>query len=86
MKCERQKPLPLVYRGISIDCAYRVDFVVNGEVIVECKAVERLTPVHEAQLLSYLRISRLTVGRLINFNVKWLVDEGIKRLVNNFPD
>jgi len=82
---ERQKPLPLVYEGVEIDCAYRLDLVVNDEVIVEAKAVERLTHIHEAQMLSYLRLYRRSVGLLINFNVKWLSDEGIKRMVNNFP-
>jgi GxxExxY protein len=86
LKVERQKPLPLEYRGKTIDCAYRMDFVVGAEVIVECKAVERLTHVHHAQMLSYLRISKLVVGLLMNFNVKWLADEGLKRFVNGFPD
>jgi GxxExxY protein len=86
LRVERQKGLALEYGSVRIDCAYRMDFVVNGEVIVECKAVERLTHVHEAQILSYLKMSRLTLGLLINFNVKWLVDEGLKRFVNGFPE
>ena len=76
----------MTYRGIVVTCAYRMDFVVNGAVVIEVKAVERLTHVHQAQMLSYLRISGLTVGLLINFNVKWLVDEGVKRLVNGFQE
>jgi GxxExxY protein len=83
---ERQKPLPLVYGNVEIDCAYRIDFVVNREVVVEVKSIERVTHVHEAQILSYLRLSNLRVGLLINFNVKWLADEGVHRFVNNFPD
>ena len=79
-------PLPVVYRGGVIDCAYRMDFVVNDDLIVETKAVEKLTHVHEAQLLSYLRLYDRQVGLLLNFNVKWLVDHGLKRLVNNFPE
>jgi GxxExxY protein len=83
---ERQKPLPLVYRGVQIDCAYRMDIVVNGEVIVEVKAITRWERVHEAQMISYLKLADCRVGLLINFNVRRLVDEGIKRLVNEFPD
>lgn len=83
---ERQKPLPLVYRGVTIDCAYRLDFLVGSSVIVELKAVEKLSHVHLAQMLSYLRISGLSLGLLINFNVKWLMEEGIKRVVNDFPE
>jgi GxxExxY protein len=86
LRVERRKALALEYGSVAIDCAYRMDFVVNGEVIVECKAVERLTDVHEAQILSYLKMSKLTVGLLINFNVKWLVNEGLKRFVNGFPE
>jgi GxxExxY protein len=82
---ERQKPLPLVYRGLKIDCAYRLDIVVNGEVILEVKAVERLDRIHEAQLLSYLKLSDCKVGLLINFNVRWLTNGGIVRRVNGFP-
>jgi GxxExxY protein len=83
---ERQKPLPVVYRGRTLDCGYRIDLLVEGRVVVEVKAVERLERVHGAQLLSYLRFSRCKVGLLINFNVKWLVEDGIQRKVNGFPD
>ena len=83
---ERQKPLSLVYRGRRLDCGYRIDLLVEGEVIVEVKAVERLDPVHGAQLLSYLRLSGCKVGLVINFNVKWLVSQGVKRVVNRFPE
>jgi GxxExxY protein len=82
---ETQKPLPVVYGDVQIDCACRMDFVVNDDIVVEVKSVKQLTPVHEAQLISYLRLAKKTVG-LINFNVKRLVDDGIRRRVNNFPE
>lgn len=85
LRFERQKPLPVVYRGHRVECGYRIDFVVEERVVVEIKAVERLEPVHTAQVLSYLRLSRLRVGLLINFNVKWLRDGGVKRIVNGYP-
>ena len=73
--------LPLTYKGISLDVGYRIDLLVEEAVIVEIKAVERLAPVHEAQLLSYLKLSGKKVGLLINFHVP-LVKDGIKRMVN----
>jgi len=82
---EREKPLPLIYRGQRLDCGYRLDLLVDGAIIVEVKAIERLERVHRAQLLSYLKQSKLKLGLLINFNVKWLQD-GIKRVVNGFPE
>jgi GxxExxY protein len=85
LKVERQKSLPLVYRGHQLDCGYRVDLLVKDSIIVEVKAVERLERVHSAQLLSYLRQLKLKLGLLVNFNVRWLQD-GIKRIVNDFPD
>jgi GxxExxY protein len=81
---ERQKELPVVYRGIEVDCGFRLDLRVNGLVIVELKAVERLERIHEAQLLSYLKLTGLHLGLLMNFNVPRLAD-GIKRLVRDFP-
>ena len=83
---ERQKALPLVYRGHALDCGYRVDLLVNGAVVVEVNAVKRVLAVHLAQIASYLRMTRCKVGLLINFNVKWLVKDGIYRRVNGFPD
>ncbi len=77
---EKQKGMPLTYRGAKIDCGYRIDFLVEREVVIELKAVDRLEPIHEAQLLSYLRLSGCKVGLLINFNVMKLRD-GIRRLV-----
>lgn len=81
-KVERQKKLPISYAGIKLDAGYRIDLLVNNSVIVEVKAVDRLHPVHEAQLLSYLRMTDVKLGLLINFNMKLLRD-GVKRVVNN---
>lgn len=78
---ERQKVLPVVYEGIKINCGYRIDLMINGKIILELKSIEKILPVHEAQLLSYLKLSRCKVGLLINFNTKYLKD-GILRLVN----
>ncbi len=82
---EQQKPLPVVYKGMVLDCGYRLDLVVEDEVIVELKAVEQLTAIFEAQLLSYLRLTGKKVGLLINFHVP-VLKNGIKRIVNEFPD
>ena len=78
---ERQKPLPVCYKDLQLDHGYRTDLLVAGRVIVELKAVEALTPVHEAQILSYLRFSGCTVGLLFNFNVVSLRQGGIRRFV-----
>ncbi|MCX7919484.1 MAG: GxxExxY protein [bacterium] len=85
LKVEQQKPLMVIYRQVKLDCGYRLDLVVNDSVIVEVKSVDKLIPIHEAQLLSYLKLSGCKVGLLINFNVKVLKD-GIRRIVNQFPD
>lgn len=77
---ERQKPLPLNYKGIELDCGYRLDIVVDSKIILELKCVERIMPVHEAQLLTYLRLSKIHVGLILNFFTPVLKD-GIKRLV-----
>jgi len=81
LQAEQQVGLPIIYDGIKMDVGYRLDLLVEGCVIVELKAVDRLTPVHEAQLLSYLKFSGKKVGLLINFNVAQLKN-GIKRMVN----
>jgi len=78
----QQVPLPLVYKDVKLDCGYRLDLLINDAVIVEVKSVESLAPIHEAQLLSYLKISGSKVGLLLNFNVKILKHGGIKRLAN----
>jgi len=85
LKIERQKPLPVVYREVKLDCGYRLDILVEGSVVVEIKVVDRLATIHKAQLLSYLKLSGCKVGLLINFNVK-VLKTGIVRMVNNFPD
>ena len=80
-----QLPLPVAYDGVQIEVGYRLDILVNDVVIVEVKAVTRVLPIHEAQLLSYLKLSGKQVGLLINFHEPHLRD-GIRRLVNNAPD
>ena len=82
MKVEKQKPLPLVYQAIKLECGYRVDIRVGDKLILEIKSVESLTEIHIAQLLTYLRLSNSKLGLLLNFNVLHLKD-GIKRVVNN---
>jgi GxxExxY protein len=77
---ERQKPIPVIYKGVKLDCGYRADVVVDGSVLVEIKAIDSLLPVHEAQLLSYLKLGGWKVGLLINFNVE-LLKHGIRRRV-----
>jgi len=77
----RQAKLPVTYKHVKLDCGYRVDLLVEKSLIVELKVVERLEPIHIAQLLTYLKLSGIRVGYLINFNVK-LLKSGIKRVVN----
>lgn len=84
LKIEQQKPLPVVYREVNLDCGYRLDLVVEDSVIVEIKAIEQLLPIHDAQLLSYLRLASKNVGLLINFHVR-LLKNGVKRIVHEFP-
>ncbi len=74
-----------MYRDVKLDCGYRLDLLVESAVIVEIKAVDHLQPIHQAQLLSYLRLSGHRVGLLINFNVP-VLKEGIKRVVNRLPE
>jgi GxxExxY protein len=78
VRYERARPLPVVYKGGQVECGYLLDLVVDGTVVVQVKAVEMLTPVHEAELLTYLRLGGWHVGLLINFNVK-LLKQGIRR-------
>jgi len=79
---ERKKPVPLVYKSVRLDVAYYLDILVDGRVIVELKCVDALAPVHEAQMLTYLRLTECPVGLLINFNVPVLKD-GLQRVVNS---
>jgi GxxExxY protein len=83
LKVEKQVVLPINYDGVIIDAGYRIDLFVENEVIVELKAVDKIHPIHKAQLLSYLKLSNKKLGLLINFNVKLLTD-GLERVVNNF--
>ncbi|HTC91841.1 MAG TPA: GxxExxY protein [Terriglobales bacterium] len=77
----RQIPLPVEYKGVQLDCSYRIDLLVNEEVILELKAVEKILPVHEAQLLCYLRLMNKRIGLLINFCVPVLKDGIVKRIL-----
>ena len=79
---EQQKPLPITYRDVAVEVGYRLDLLVEDTVVVELKSVERLEPIHQAQLLSYLKLSGYEIGLLINFNVRMLKN-GIKRLIND---
>jgi GxxExxY protein len=83
LQIETQKPLPLVYQGVKIDCAYRADIIVNQMVIVEVKAMDDLAPIHTRQLLTYLRIANCPAGLILNFG-KTTMKDGIKRVLNGF--
>jgi len=78
---KRQVEVPVEYDGLRLDCGFRIDLVVADKVVVELKAVERLMPIHEAQLLTYLRLSRVRVGLLMNFNCRVLVQNIMRRVV-----
>jgi GxxExxY protein len=82
---EQQVELPVVYRGVPLSCGYRLDFLVEGELILELKAVEELLPIHEAQFLTYLKLSDKRIGLLINFNVA-LLKQGLRRIVNHLAE
>jgi GxxExxY protein len=76
----RQVPLSIIYKDVRLDCGYRMDVVVDNDIIVEINAVERILPIHEAQMLTYLRLSGLRVGLLMNFN-SLILKDGLKRFV-----
>ncbi|MCW5748361.1 MAG: GxxExxY protein [Alphaproteobacteria bacterium] len=76
----RQVPMPVHYKSVRLDCGYRLDILVEEKLVVELKTVEKLLPVHEAQLLSYLKLGGFPVGLLLNFNVP-VLKEGVRRLV-----
>jgi len=80
IKFEIQIPLPVIYKGVHLDCGYRIDLLVEKQLILELKAVDNLLPVHEAQILTYMKLSGISTGLLINFNVE-LLRKGIKRFV-----
>jgi len=77
---KRQSVIPVQYKGVKLDCGYRIDILVDNRVILELKSVDCLEPIHEAQILTYLKLTDLKVGLLINFNVPVLRD-GVKRLI-----
>jgi GxxExxY protein len=85
MKVERQKPVPLIYENVKLDCGFRADLVVEVRVVVETKCKDALHPVDDAQLLSHLRLLDIPIGLLINFHVVVLRD-GVKRMVNNYRE
>jgi GxxExxY protein len=82
---DSQKPLPVVYKGKNLDCGFRLDIIVEDLIIIELKTCERLEPIHTAQLLTYLKLSNLNLGLLLNFNVPVMKD-GIVRVVNKFNE
>jgi GxxExxY protein len=86
LRFERQKPLSLQYGEVKLSCVYRLDLVVEDSIVVEIKSVARWEPVHDAQIISYLKLSGLQLGLVLNFNVKNLSRDGIKRKVNDFPE
>ena len=75
-----QYPLPVEYKGVKLDCGYRIDLLVDDSLIIELKSVDKILPIHQAQLLTYMKLSGISIGLLINFNVKFL-KHGIKRMV-----
>jgi GxxExxY protein len=82
---ERQKPLPIVYKGKKLDCGYRLDIVVENAVILELKSCEKIEPIHKAQLLTYLKLSGIHLGLLLNFNTVVMRD-GIVRIVHELKE
>lgn len=81
LRVARQVPLPVVYKGKRLDCGYRMDLIANDLVILEIKAIERVLPVHEAQLLSYLKLSVKKLGLLLNFHVPYMKDGIMRRIL-----
>lgn len=81
LRVEQQKPLPLIYDEVKLECGYRMDLLVEGLVVVEVKSVDTLAPIHEAQVITYLKLSGCKLALLINFNVVLLKD-GIRRFIN----
>jgi len=82
---ERQKPLPITYKDVRLDCGYRLDILVDNQIVLELKSCEQIEPIHKAQLLTYLRLADLSLGLLLNFNVPVMKD-GIVRIVNEFEE
>ena len=82
---QRQVELPVHYKGVNLDCGYRLDLVVEGRVVLELKSVSELLPIHSAQVLTYLKLSGKPIGLLINFNVP-ILKKGLKRIVNHYAE
>ena len=82
LSAEKEKPMPLVFEEVKLDCGYRIDILVEGKVVIETKSVEALNDVHMAQTLTYLKLGGYKLGLLINFNV-FVLKNGLKRVVNN---
>jgi GxxExxY protein len=85
LRFEKQKPIPVVYKGVKLEGGYRIDLYVEGKIVVELKAIDKLAPIHDATLLTYLRLSESKIGLIINFNVHVLKD-GIRRLVWHYNE
>jgi GxxExxY protein len=81
LKVEKEKPMPLIFEEVKLDCGYRIDLLVEDKLVIELKSVEALTDVHFAQTLTYLKLGKYKLGLLINFNVA-MVKDGIKRIIN----
>jgi GxxExxY protein len=82
---ERQKPLPVTYKGVKLECGYRLDLLVASKVVVEIKTVDTLLPIHEAQILTYMRLGGFVVGLMLNFKVP-VLKEGIRRFALDLPE
>ena len=82
---ERQKPIPVIYKGVMLDCGYRADLIVDGRVLLEIRSIEQTSAIHDAQLLSYLKLSGMKVGLLINFNVR-ILTHGVHRKILGPPE
>ena len=83
LKVETQVPVPIRYKGIQLDAAYRIDLLVQDKIIVEMKAIDKIQPIHTAQVLTYLKMTNLKMALILNFNVE-LMRSGIKRIINDF--
>jgi GxxExxY protein len=85
LSVKRQHAIPLAYKDVQLECGYRIDLLIENQVVIELKVVEKVLPIHEAQLMSYLKLSNCTVGLILNFNTLRMVD-GITRRVMNHKD
>jgi GxxExxY protein len=82
---EKEKPMPLIYENVNLECGYRIDLLVENKVVIEIKSVESINEVHVAQVLTYMKLGSFRLGLLINFNV-FLLKNGIRRIVNEFKE